>query len=168
MARRTRSILAAARKHQACRFRPSGCRLRDKAPRPAPRRETAPAECAARRRGHRDRRRGRRAAARWARPARRDGCRGRLSKRCDSAGSPRPGLLQAHGDGLQVAAGQSAIGGIALGQDEQIFLLLGQHDRRWCRGSRRCWPCRLSWRDMVQPSPRENISCAICFGVLSS
>ncbi len=36
------------------------------------------------------------------------------------------GLLQADGNGFQVASGKAAIGGIALGEDEQILFLLRQ------------------------------------------
>ena len=36
-------------------------------------------------------------------------------------------LLDADGDGFEVAAGEAAVGGVALGEDEQIFLLLGEH-----------------------------------------
>jgi hypothetical protein len=35
-------------------------------------------------------------------------------------------LLETHGDRLQVAARQPAVRGKSLGQDQQVFLLLGQ------------------------------------------
>ena len=35
-------------------------------------------------------------------------------------------FLHADGDGFEVASGQAAVGGIALGQDQQIFFLLRQ------------------------------------------
>ena len=37
------------------------------------------------------------------------------------------GFLQADGDGFEIASGKAAIGGIALGKNEQIFFLLGEH-----------------------------------------
>ena len=36
------------------------------------------------------------------------------------------GFLQADGDGFEVASGEAAVGGVALGEDEQVLLLLGE------------------------------------------
>ena len=36
------------------------------------------------------------------------------------------GLLHADGDGFEIASGEAAVGGIALGEDEQILFLLGE------------------------------------------
>ena len=36
-------------------------------------------------------------------------------------------LLHADGNRLEIASSQAAVGGIALGQDEQVLFLLGQH-----------------------------------------
>ena len=77
-------------------------------------------------------------------------------------------FLQADGNGLQIAPGQSAVGGIALGQNQQVLLLL----RRALSSLVQRKPPMLAmpsfFADMVQPSPSANISCAICLGVLSA
>ncbi len=36
------------------------------------------------------------------------------------------GLLQADGDGFEIASGETSVGGVAFGEDEQVFLLLGE------------------------------------------
>ena len=76
-------------------------------------------------------------------------------------------FLQAHGDGLQVAAGQAAVGGKALGQDQQVLLLPASTASLVQRKPPMlAMPSFLA--DMVQPSPSANISCAICLGVLAA
>ena len=35
-------------------------------------------------------------------------------------------LFQAHGDGVEVATGQSAVGGETFGENQQVLLALGQ------------------------------------------
>ena len=54
-------------------------------------------------------------------------------------------LLEPARDRLEVVAGQPAVGGEALGQDQQVPRLLGPRRRRSSRGSRRCWRGRPSW-----------------------
>ena len=37
------------------------------------------------------------------------------------------GLLQADGDGFEIASGEASVGGVAFGEDEQVFFLLGKN-----------------------------------------
>ena len=59
-------------------------------------------------------------------PGSRCDCRDTRSRRCGSAGSLLRGFLHADGDGFEIASGEAAVGGISLGEDEQIFFLLGE------------------------------------------
>ena len=77
-------------------------------------------------------------------------------------------LLQAHGDGVQVAAGQAAVGRKAFGQDQQIGLLLRPRRSSFVQSKPPMLAKASFLAEKVQPSASENIFCAICFGVQSA
>ena len=76
-------------------------------------------------------------------------------------------LLQADGDGLQVAAGQSAVRRIALGQNQQILFLLGEHVVIGAKKAADIGHAVFLGRHGAAVA-QENISCAISCGVLSA
>ena len=77
-------------------------------------------------------------------------------------------LLETARDRLEVVARETAVGGEALGQDQQVRGSARPTRRRSAPGSRRCWRGRPSWPTSCSRRRAQNISRAICFGVLSA
>ena len=75
-------------------------------------------------------------------------------------------FLQADGDGFEVASGEAAVGGIALGEDEQVLSPAAASRSSLVQRKPPMLAKPSFLADMVQPSASENISCAICFGRL--
>ena len=61
--------------------------------------------------------------------------------------------------------GQPAVGREALGQNQQVLLLLRQRGRRWCTGTRRCWRRRPSWPRTCSRRPARTSSARSVSGV---